>query len=99
MKILVIEEQDFSQMKEHFTRFAAELAALCDPSEKRRYWLDNQEVCELLCISKRTLQYYRDSGTLPFSQLGHKCYYKPADVEKLIEKSYIKPNNHGRTGN
>lgn len=33
--------------------------------------LDNQEVCMMLQVSKRTLQRYRDSGTLPYLSLIH----------------------------
>jgi DNA-binding transcriptional MerR regulator len=39
----------------------------------------------LLNISKRTLQHYRDTGVLPFSQIRHKCYYRCEDVELLIQ--------------
>lgn len=52
-------------------------------------WLDNQDVCELLNISKRSLQYYRNCGKLSFSQINNKCYYKVADVEKLLKESSI----------
>ena len=45
---------------------------------------NNQDVCLLLNISKRTLQSYRDSGKLAFSQINHKIYYKPADVERIL---------------
>jgi len=51
---------------------------------KHTDWLHNGDVCQLLNISKRTLQHYRDTGVLPFSQIGHKCYYKREDVEKLL---------------
>jgi len=37
-------------------------------------WLDIQETCLLLKISKRTLQAYRDNGILSFSQIGGKIY-------------------------
>lgn len=47
-------------------------------------WIDNTEVCRLLHISKRTLQYLRASGKLPYSTLGNKCYYKPEDVKALL---------------
>ena len=43
------------------------------------------DVCKLLNISKRTLQHYRDTGVLPFSQIGHKCYYKRENVEQLLQ--------------
>ena len=48
-------------------------------------WLHNGDVCRLLNISKRTLQHYRDTGVLPFAQIGHKCYYKREDVEQLLQ--------------
>jgi len=57
-----------------------------DPLEDR--WLDIQDVCELLHISKRTLQSYRDKGILPFSQIGAKIYYKARDIQKHLEKHY-----------
>ncbi|MDD3504677.1 MAG: helix-turn-helix domain-containing protein [Eubacteriales bacterium] len=47
-------------------------------------WLDNQDVCQLLNISKRTLQTLRDNGTLAYTQISHKTYYKPEDVEKIV---------------
>jgi carbamoylphosphate synthase small subunit len=47
-------------------------------------WLDNQDVCQILNISPRTLQTLRDNGTLAFSQINHKVYYKPEDVKKIL---------------
>lgn len=47
----------------------------------------NGDVCRILNISKRTLQYYRDTSVLLFIQIGHKCYYKREDVKALLEKS------------
>jgi len=53
-------------------------------------WLDIQEVCFLLKISKRTLQTYRDKGILPYSQVNGKIYFKAADIQKHLEKNYRK---------
>ena len=65
------------------------LAEICHKAfgEQSRHtdWLHNGNVCQLLNISKRTLQHYRDTGVLPFAQIGHKCYYKREDVERLLE--------------
>jgi len=47
-------------------------------------WLDNQEVCIMLGITKRTLQTYKDKGFLPFSKLNRKNYYKFSDVQRLL---------------
>lgn len=54
-------------------------------------WLDNQDVCDVLGISKRTLQTYREKGLLPFSRIRHKIFYKPEDVGKLLQSSHY-PN-------
>ena len=52
-------------------------------------WLDNQEVCQILRISKRTLQTYRNSGVLPYSQIGHKMFYRPDDVKQVFDRNSI----------
>ena len=41
---------------------------------------DNQDLCMLLQISKRTLQRYRSVGALPYKTLGKKTYYSEEDV-------------------
>lgn len=48
-------------------------------------WLDQQETCQLLNISKRTLQTYKAKGILGATQINRKTYFRLADVELLIE--------------
>ena len=47
-------------------------------------WLDNKDVCQMLNISPRSLQTLRDNGTLAYSQINRKVYYKPEDVERIL---------------
>lgn len=54
----------------------------CPPETEE--WLDNEAVCRRLGISKRTLQHYRDTGKIPFSMIGHKCYYKESDITEIL---------------
>lgn len=56
-------------------------------------WLDNQEVCDILGISKRTLQEYRAKGLLPYGRIKNKLFYKPEDVEKVLQSSYHTNSN------
>jgi len=62
--------------------------------EKQKYpkdvFVDNQEFLQLMNISKRTAQTWRDEGVVSFSQIGSKIYYRMSDVEKLLEKNYNK---------
>ena len=47
-------------------------------------WLDNQKVCLMMNITKRTLQTYKDKGLLSYSRLNRKNYYKLSDVRALL---------------
>jgi len=87
MNIIAIEEKAYNEMNDHFNHFVKEIKDLCGDISENKKWLDNQEICQLLNISKRTLQYYRDNNIIPFSRIGNKCFYKLTDIEKLISES------------
>ena len=86
MEIVVIEKKTFEQMMQSFSDFAGQVKKLCENEFNKETWLSNDAVCKLLKISKRTLQSFRDSGKITFSQIGHKCYYKVSDVELFIQQ-------------
>jgi hypothetical protein len=90
MEITAIESRTFEQMKERFKDFSEQVKNLCGDNQNKEKWLGNDDVCSLLQISKRTLQSYRDNGTLPYSQIGRKCYYRALDVESLVSQSQIR---------
>lgn len=93
MKFELLTKNDFSEIKETLLQLTSEIKSLKQNSPLSEKWLDNQDLCELLHISKRTLQNYRDHGTIPFSQIGGKIYYKASDVEKLLNKHYVHPGH------
>lgn len=74
---------------------ALEKAQLDSGTQPEKQWVDNQYLCKLLDVHKRTLQNYRDSGKLPYSQPeeGGKVYYKLSDVNAFLE-AYYKPKFH-----
>jgi len=53
-------------------------------------YFDNRNVCNLLHISQRTLQDYRDKGRIAFYKLEGKILYKESDIEKMLEDNYYK---------
>lgn len=89
MKIISIEAEVFESMLRRFEEFARKVDGLCDSAGGKRLsnWLDNQDVCLILNISKRTLQGYRNNGTLPFTHIENKIYYRPVDVERMIRQN------------
>jgi ribosome-associated translation inhibitor RaiA len=59
--------------------------------------LDNQDVCFMLNISKRTLQRFRSSGSLPYNRINQKLYYLESDVLKFIKKHLKRGNKYKDT--
>ena len=90
MEIVCIDKQTFDELRARFCKLEEKMAGVCRPMEDSglKNWIDNQEVCGILRISKKTLQVYRDKGILPFSRIKHKIFFKPDDVKKFLESNY-----------
>lgn len=86
MRIINIEAEVFESIFDRFEVFAGKVDNLCGQNTNKELgdWLDNQDVCQILNISKRTLQTFRDNGKLPFTRIGHKMYYKADDMKEII---------------
>ena len=52
-------------------------------------WLDNQDVMQMLHISVRTLQTLRSNGTIAYSKVNGKIYYRRQDIQKILADNYI----------
>ena len=51
-------------------------------------YLTDKEVSQILKISRRTLQEYRNDGVLPYILLGGKVLYRESDLERVLESFY-----------
>jgi hypothetical protein len=106
MEVITIENQAFSQLLTNIENLTREIRSQnfsnktkddqTKPKEKLALgdeWLDNEDVCKVLRVTKRTLQNYRDNFVLPYSQIGKKILYKASDVQMILEKNYITINS------
>ena len=86
MEVISIERSTYEELLTSFNSFVAQMRALADRGKDKGLgdWLDNQDVCQMLNISPRTLQTLRDNGTLAYSQINRKLFYKPVDVESIL---------------
>ena len=93
MEVLIIQKEAFEEMMVKFSRFTERVDALLEKQGGKSLngWMDNQEVCRQFNVSPRTLQTLRDNGTLAYSQINHKVFYKPEDVMRIV-----KPVEHKR---
>jgi len=58
------------------------------PLLQGKIYLTGEQVCEMLHISKRTLQQYRDDGLIPFIKLERKILFRESDIRKVLEDNY-----------
>ena len=86
MEVISIERSTYEELLTSFNSFVNQMKVMAGRGTDKRLgeWLDNQDVCQILNISPRTLQTLRQNGTLAYSQIEHKIYYKPEDVERII---------------
>ena len=86
MEVVSIERSTYEELLTSFNSFVTKMKEMASRGNDKRLdnWLDNQDVCQMLNIRPRTLQKLRDNGTLAYSQINRKIYYKPEDVEGIL---------------
>ena len=67
MEIICMEKQTFDELVVRLSLIEKKVIGICSQTKDAglKKWMDNQEVCGILRISKRTLQVYREKGLLP----------------------------------
>ena len=88
MGFIVFEEEAFNYLDAQLEIFVKRMNGIRERSEDKALskWLDTQDVCQMLNICPRTVQTLRDNGTLAYTQISHKTYYKPEDVMAIVGK-------------
>ena len=97
IEIVNIEKKTYEKFVGQFESFVKKMMVMGNRGTNKCLgdWLDNDEVCRNLKISKRTFQTLRDrsaegrlqgkNGTLAYSQISYKTYYKQEDVDKVLK--------------
>ena len=52
-------------------------------------WIDSYDVIRLLRISPRTLLTLRTNGTIPYSKINNKVYFRRQDIQKILADNYV----------
>ncbi len=56
-----------------------------DPTQ---VFFDNQDFIQIMNISKRTAQEWRNDHLIGYSQIGGKVYYRLSDIIELLNRFY-----------
>ena len=59
-------------------------------ADVKKDWLSTEEVMEMLNVSRRTVQNYRDEGKIPYTQDGRKILYPRDGVEDFLRANMVK---------
>lgn len=86
MELIVIEKSAYLRLKQQVEDLSVQVEAVKKKFGivEREKWLDAQEVCMALNISKRSLQSYREYGIIPCSFIGGKYMYKESDLVRIL---------------
>ena len=84
---------DREQFKEYMERILKQIELLDQKTDKilsqekddEIKLLDNQDLCQLLHVNKRTLQRYRSKGILKYVRIGGKTFYTAENINMLIQ--------------
>lgn len=59
-------------------------------ADVKKDWLSTGEVMEMMNVSRRTVQNYRDEGKIPYSREGRKILYPRQGIEEFLRENMIK---------
>ena len=90
MEYVAIEKNEYEQLIGSIKKAATEIRTIAEECSINSEWVENSELAEILGLSKRQLQGYRERGILGFSTIGRKIYYRRTEVEKFIKINTIK---------
>lgn len=97
--MILLDKETFETYMERLLEQMQKVVGALDKKDKKpqnylngQRLYDNQDVCLLLNISKRTLQRYRDNG-LKYHTILHKTYYMEKDVHEYIRRYFDGENS------
>ena len=92
--VITLDDRDVATLLEGIRKSSKWLSgfmnAYSPPLDGERY-LTDREVSELLRVSRRTLQEYRNDRLLPYILLGGKVLYPESGLWEVLEANYRKP--------
>ena len=94
-EVITIERKAFEQLLQEMQLLTARVETLSRRCQDRKLskWITNEDVCELLRISPRSLQELRYKHKIAYTQIGRKFYYRPEEVELVQHQSGTYTNN------
>ena len=86
MELICIDRQTFEELRVRFCEFEERVTRICRPVEDLglKNWLDNQEVCDVLRINKKTLQAYRAKRLAAFQSHQEQTFLQAGRCTQIV---------------
>ena len=94
MEIITFESKAYKDLDNKITAIADYIFnhTEAESTNEDEIWVDSYEVCTFLKISEKTLQRLRVAGTIAYSNIRGRYFYKISEVKRMLEERVIKSN-------
>lgn len=98
-EIITKDSDEFKELAGWMKRIGRSLedaTARMRPAIADEHYLQGEDVCKLLHVSKRTLQTLRDEGAIPYTTIGGKILYPESALYETLRKNYRNYRQYAR---
>ena len=94
MEIITFESKAYKELDNKITAIADYIFnhMEAESTNEDEIWVDSYEVCTFLKISEKTLQRLRVAGTIAYSNIRGRYFYKISEVKRMLEEHLIRSN-------
>jgi hypothetical protein len=92
MEVITMESRVFKELQAKINTIIKFVSTLQSKTKEEPLdsWVDSYEICTFLKISSRTLQRLRAEGTVNFSRIRGKNFYRISEIERLLQNNIIR---------
>ena len=91
MAMVVVPQSVWQGVKEDLQE-VKELLIKKNTEDAGNEWIESVKARQMLGVSPKTWQTYRDRRIIPFAQIGRKILVKKADLDAFMDAHYISPS-------
>ena len=94
MEIITFESKAYKELDNKITAIADYIFNHVEKAKQSEedMWVDSYEVCTFLKIREKTLQRLRVSGTIAYSNIRGRYFYKVSEIRRMLEERLIRSN-------
>ena len=91
MEVITFDSAVYKEINEKITIISDYVMSISRENvDNEEAWVDSDDVCWMLKISKRTLQRLRSNRMVEYSLIQGKIYYKIKEIKRLLEDNIIR---------